>query len=365
MDVNRQYGLDLLRIMAMGVIFIGHSANQFSCNYWILSPLIELRSAAMSLFFMLSGYVIFLTYQNKNMCNFIEIKIFYIKRFASIVPIYYFISIMFIIFIGTDHFIDIIKLLPIELLGLQTTVSSLFGVSHNGGTWFVSCLLLCYLFYPYIQQLISKGSCKIKIVVAMLIIGFMIYIPSIISWFGLLSIYENPFYRGVEFILGCILSAIVSEHIMNCNQTSVKKLSNLGWFILALSSILFLVIRYSNAIVLGRMGYEILCYPLLSSMVVGGGLIDDRLFNKIKIIRIIITYMSSIAYEFFLAQFFVWKISGFFMAFFSLERNLYKIVISFFICLFLATILHYLIGKPISQLIKKFFIKPELGIGNK
>lgn len=358
-DENRKYGLDLLRIMAMGVIFIGHSANQFSCNYWMLSPLIELRIAAMSLFFMLSGYVIFLTYHNKNMHSFSEIKMFYIKRIASIVPIYYFISIIFIIFIGNEHFVDIIKLLPIELLGLQTTVSSLVGISHNGGTWFVSCLLLCYFFYPYIQQLISKKSYKMKIVATMFIIGFMIYMPFVISWFGLLSIYENPFYRGVEFTLGCILSAIVSEHIINCNQPSFIKLNTFGWIIFILSSVLFLIVRYSNIIISNHVGYEVLCYPLLSSMLIGGGLIDGTSFNKIKIIRIIIKYMSSIAYEFFLAQFFVWKISGAFMTFFSLDRNLYKIVISFFICLLLATILHYFIGVPVSKFVKKHFIKEE------
>ena len=42
-NTKRMYGLDLLRICAMAVIFIGHSAMQIGCNYYCFAPLIYLR----------------------------------------------------------------------------------------------------------------------------------------------------------------------------------------------------------------------------------------------------------------------------------------------------------------------------------
>lgn len=358
-NADRMYGLDILRIMAMGVIFIGHSANQFGCNYYYFEPLIELRSAAMSLFFMLSGYVIYNTYHNKDMSGCNEIKNFYIKRCVSIIPVYYFISAIYIIFIGNDTYLDVVKLLPIELFGLQTTVSSLFEFSHNGGTWFVSCLLICYFFYPYIQQLLNMLTVKINAVICILMIAFMIYIPFAISWFGLLSIYENPFYRGLEFVLGCILSAIMCE-VKNGGENgrdNFNKKSKLAWCIFFISSLIFMIVRYSNIIILGRIGYEVLCYPLLCCMLISGAMIGAGVFNKIRFVRSFIVYMSGIAYEFFLAQFFVWKISAYVMDFFCINGNLYKILISFFICLCIGSLLHYFIGKPISNYIKKRALK--------
>lgn len=92
-------------------------------------------------------------------------------------------------------------------------------------------------------------------------------------------------------------------------------------------------------------------------MVMGGGMLRIKVIENNKLIKMPFEYLSGIAYEFFLAQFFTWKISGYILEILRINRNLYRIMISFIVCLILATLLHYLFTKPISDFVKKRFIE--------
>ncbi len=352
-NTKRMYGLDLLRICAMAVIFIGHSAMQIGCNYYCFAPLIYLRDIMMTLFFMLSGYVLYTNYRAINFFSFDNIREFWIKRGAAILPTYWLVSAGFIIFVGTDSIKTIVKLFPIEVLGLQTTLTTLFSISHNGGTWFVSCLLLSYFFYPYLQELIKGLSYRLKCSLTVLIAIVLTYIPFLVAWFGLVDIYDNPFYRGAEFIWGSCLAAI-------CLSKNEKKATGKGGVLVLLSIVLILVLLYNNCTInIGayRLGlYEIFRYILLGVMVVGAAEMNMGVLARVSILRCLISYLSGIAYEFFLAQFFTWKTSVLVFDLFSINRNILHIVISFIICLIYATMIHYLFTKPVVTLIKRKFL---------
>ena len=91
----------------------------------------------MTAFFVLSGYVIYYTYQKKDLGKLANIKLFYKKRYITILPIYYLVGTLYIIFFlgGTESLQENVILMPIEILGLQSVFTSIFSVSHNGGTW--------------------------------------------------------------------------------------------------------------------------------------------------------------------------------------------------------------------------------------
>lgn len=72
-------------------------------------------------------------------------------------------------------------LMPIEILGLQSVFTSIFSVSHNGGTWFVSCILLCYLIYPFAQEIIKQISLKSKIKMLLLSVLVLLW-STFIVW---------------------------------------------------------------------------------------------------------------------------------------------------------------------------------------
>lgn len=103
-----------------------------------------------------------------------NIKLFYKKRYITILPIYYLVGTLYIIFFwgGTESLLENVILMPIEILGLQSVFTSIFSVSHNGGTWFVSCILLCYLIYPFAQEIIKQISLKSKIKMLLLSVPY-------------------------------------------------------------------------------------------------------------------------------------------------------------------------------------------------
>lgn len=163
----------------------------------------------MKIFFMLSGFSLFIAYGEKDLNKVSEQKEFYIKRAITVLPLYYVVSILHAVFIGNvGNVVDIIKLAPIQILGLQSMFNTLFSISHNGGTWFISCLVLPYVLYPFLQELIKNISYKKRKILLIGLIALLIYSDYMLVWFGLSSIYSNPFFRGLEFCLGIVLASI-------------------------------------------------------------------------------------------------------------------------------------------------------------
>ena len=162
-QTKRNIGLDLFRVSLALLIFLFHSNMHFGCHYGLFDHFVRMGAIAMTGFFMLSGYALNLS--NKNVLTDIsEYKKFLLKRLISIVPLYYFVAIIHVLFFSGDSWQSELLLFPIEALGLQSFFSSLFTVSHNGGTWFISCLLPCYLLFPFLQWLFRNLSGNEKMV---------------------------------------------------------------------------------------------------------------------------------------------------------------------------------------------------------
>lgn len=349
---NRVYGVDLLKVMAMAVIFLSHSANQFSCNYYFLSPLAGLRSPAMTLFFMLSGYILYINYMRSNLLEVVEIKRFLIRRAISILPVYYLIVFIFVVAVDSQDIMESLKLIPIEVLGLQTTVESLFAISHNGGTWFISCLMISYFIFPYIQEIIKQSSYRRTLIIICLLILFLTYANFLVGWFDLATIYSNPFYRGLEFILGIAIAKISIDMKLNDLNKQQRKQNIICFFIVL--CILIILAYKKDFLIYEHSIIEFLYYILIPLLLLfGGGIKGNQKPLNFRIVKAMLRYLSDIALEFFLVQFFVWQISGWIISIFAINSNLYRILISFTVCLLLASATHYLFSRPISRFLRK------------
>lgn len=126
-------------------------------------------------------------------------------------PVYYVVAILYIIFLGTETVVQNIIIAPIEILGLQSTFSSLFGYSHNGGTWFISCILLCYIIFPLIQNMVKQMKMKYKVIIFIINTLILLYAPIIVHIYKTSWIYSNPFYRILEFIDGILLASMFND----------------------------------------------------------------------------------------------------------------------------------------------------------
>lgn len=140
----RYAGWDVLRIFLALTVFAFHSHIHIHLKYGVLNEFVSVGAISMTGFFILSGTVLYHTHGDEKTSHH-NIWSFYKKRFLGIMPLYWVVAILFYLDNSITN-IDVI-LLPVESLGLQAEFTGSFDIGHNGGTWFVSCLLICYFFF--------------------------------------------------------------------------------------------------------------------------------------------------------------------------------------------------------------------------
>ena len=306
-------------------------------------------------FFMLSGFSLGYVYADKDLLKLEDIKKFYIKRMAGTLPIYYFVGLMYIFFIGAESLIQNIILFPTELLGLQAVFRSLFNITHNGGTWFISCILICYIIFPFILEMVKQMEIKDKMILLIMCSFILLYSPVVVWYIGLDSNYSNPFFRSLEFIIGVILFSSISE----IKQGKITK-KLLSWKFLLLESMYGIIvvsvmvslkIQLSNYLLYSWITLPcfIMILPTLASL-------EFCFIRKSKRIKNFILYLSEISYAFFLAQFFLWRVMRGICSIWSIENNIMKIVLSLTVCTVISVLLHEIIEKPGKMLLNKKLI---------
>lgn len=93
-NMKRIVGLDYLRVYTVLVVFLFHSWMHLGCSFGKLTSFVSEGAVLMTLFFMLSGYVLGLKY-NKISLEPIALKKFYVKRLSSILPLYVICAILY------------------------------------------------------------------------------------------------------------------------------------------------------------------------------------------------------------------------------------------------------------------------------
>ncbi len=241
-------------------------------------------------------------------------------------------------------------LTPISILGLQSVFTGSFSISHIGGTWFISCITICYLIYPYLQELINQLSNKTKTVLLLVLIFILLWSPLFQRYFHLASIYDNPLIRLLEFFIGVLIA--------NLNITSDCKFVNLvssKWSWIVASIALFIGVNIAIRLQIGLgdyMLYSWISLPAFIVIIMSLGKLSLPSLQNCKLIR----YLSSISYAFFLAQFFVWAICRKIFAWTEYEGNLFKITLSLSLCFIIAIAMHEMIEKPVGKWLKKKLI---------
>ena len=299
----------------------------------------------MTAFYVLSGFALFYTWQFRNLQDVSIIKKFYQKRLIGIIPLYYVVAILYIILMGKETIFQNLLLAPVELLGIQSIFNSLFDISHNGGTWFISCLLVCYILYPFIQEITKQLRVKAKIIIIFFLIGILLYSPFIVYWFKTSTIYSNPFFRLLEFIIGVLICSLLP----NISFNRIGKLLY-SWQMVFLEYIMLIVgvsLGVKFNISLGNyMLYSWVALPMFVLLIIS--MFGVKFPYYIRNSKALI-YFSKVSYAFFLGQFFAWKSTIYIVDIIGFDTNSTRIIISFLLCIIYAMILH--------ELVEKFFIK--------
>jgi peptidoglycan/LPS O-acetylase OafA/YrhL len=296
----------------------------------------------MSAFFMLSGYVLFLTYREQPLIQMANLKRFYLKRLVGILPLYYVVALLYVLFLGQESAVQNLLLLPIEMLGLQSVFSSLFEVSHNDGTWFISCLLLAYLAFPLMQEAVKQMSTRAKYVALGICTLALFWAPLVVHTFSTESIYANPFFRGLEFFIGVLLCSLpVKSKLWGTWKAFFVELIVLVGLVSAGVHFHFGVGNY--------MLYDVVAIPVFACMVLTLARLNSPRLQGSAALR----YMSAVTYAFFLVQTFNTEIERWIFSTWGIRNNAVMIVISVVLCGLMAVALHHVVERPCARLGKR------------
>lgn len=353
---GRAIGLDLMRISMALLIFMFHSRiHVLHCSYGILNSFVDMGAIAMTGFFLLSGYVINLSYGKKDMSSSDEIKRFYLKRLISIIPLYFvwasLLVVANVVINGKSGAIEEIVLFPVEFLGIQSVFSSLFSFSHNGGSWFISCILICYLVFPLLQIITKKITDKTRLVLILVFSAILLWSPFVQHYFHLQTIYSNPFFRALEFSIGILVSQL------NTTDSPCKLILFLRKPFVCVVSFICLIVGVTvarmNNIPADYMLYSWVALPCFVSLMVSLGSYSFRKLQNSKAIK----YLSELSFCIFLGQIiYVWYVVKNALQYVGCEANIVKILVSFMIVFCIANALHYLVEVPSSKYLKQRFI---------
>ncbi len=351
-EKHRLFLLDIVRVICALLIYGNHSINMYGCTYNAMldKVICSFTSPVMTCFFMVSGFSLYYQNRDKDVTGDYLWK-FYEKRLITLYPSYLISHILFLLFFS-DKMNDWLILTPVELLGIQSFYNTLFGILHNGGTWFVSCMLFCYFVYPILQRGLISISRKWRIVFVLICFFVIIYSGVIVSRYGLAGNYSNPFFRLLEFCIGVGVCSLIYEG--NKDEEKSQNDNQGGWIVLCtLITIyvliaIFLRVVYNVGMVTILTGY-MSPIPLIMILLLLSSLVRSNKFENSRVLKL----LSGITYQFYLMQLFLWKATQMVLDAFGLSGNKFKILVSFVICTSGAFLIYYT-DKGIVRLIHRW-----------
>ena len=280
-----------LRVISMLIIFMWH------CGYSNFKAGIPV-----TFFFILSGFLSYITYKDKKEESIVIASIDYCKiKLKRIYPIHlitFLISVPLRIKIILNNFGKEIIVMITHLLLIQSIIPiTHFYFNYNESAWYVSTLLFCYLFTQILVKIINKIQNMNKklfksifLLLVTLVVQTVLYKvfnnTKLSQWF----LYISPFYRILDYFMGMLVGFI---------WINTRKDINFNKNIMTIFEIFILSVISINYIP----SINIYCEVNKALLLVGvfvfsleGGLLSKILSNRIFI------YFADFSFEFFLVH---------------------------------------------------------------
>lgn len=275
---------------------------------------------------------------------------FIIKRLLTILPSYFLVVILYPLFFE-NQYIMWLKLLPVDLLGIQTSYNSLFGILHNGGTWFVSCILFSYVLYPVIQPFVKSKNKYVTEIIFLVTDFILMYDVYIVKSLSPERLYDNPIHRAIEFTLGVTFAELVFYKKQKSAYNDFWKIQG----IVVISALIAIIVaKIDHYYEWYRMMVDYLYLPAIIFLMYISSRVSCKFLEKNKVFLA----LSGMTYEFYLIQTFLWRISSRVIELLKLKgNNLEKIVVSFLLGLGCSFVVWKFYDMPIKKLLKKYALK--------
>lgn len=188
--------LQSLRFIFIMMIFMSHFA------YRGIGPFDAGGDCSVTFFFILSGFVVSLGYGRQIRDGSFRYGRFLRKRFWKLYPLHLLCLLFWLVI--SRSVIDGRVLLNLFLL--QSWIPDKeYYFSCNSVSWFLSCLVFCYLLFPWAYKHVSKGW-----VTVVLTAYVMVYLLTPYKDVNAI-LYVNPLVRFVDFYVGIVLCRIYEK----------------------------------------------------------------------------------------------------------------------------------------------------------
>ncbi len=351
------YPFNLIRISCAFLVFLFHLNLQFglSINNIFVDKVISAGNFTMTIFFMLSGFVLYNQYGEVSLLeNGKSLWAFYKKRILGIFPPYW--TVLLLYYFGTSYNMPgggrTFALVPAEFLGIQCFFQDIHRFSGNDLLWFVSVLVFLYFLYPFIQFIINHLK---KYRYVCMIVAYLLSVYTIIIYVffrdAKIFYYNNAIYRIPEFILGIVLAQIIR---MKKNTTFIGgKCTLVSSVVLIVLVYVFKDIKFIN-IPFGYMAltFNVITIPFIAVILIGVTNIKNSWFINFCANKVI-SYLAKISLCFYLTQGIMIRIVRVLITRWGI-KDLDMFVISLVLNLGLAVILYEIVEKNVKKIAKKY-----------
>lgn len=205
-----------LRFLCALMVVFHHTLYHFQPNSFLLN--LQLGNGSVTLFFVLSGFVLFYRFGND-----FDIRKFYLSRFIRLYPLYWFSLILFFVLVGSSHFWMANPTTPqiiSTIIGVQTFVPYpryYFAINPVG--WFVSAEIVLCLLYPFLARkfsphnLSSQANVFFNNSVKVVAVSIILYV--VLMFIALTAVGQNE--QTENFIYG---NKMISQAFLRFNPIS-------------------------------------------------------------------------------------------------------------------------------------------------
>lgn len=296
------FALTGLRFVAALYVFLFHIHIRWPLtDQKFLKNILDQGAIGMSLFFILSGFVLAYRYADGKT----PIGPYLANRFARIYPIYAVAAILTLPWIGLSlgdgSIIDIgraalqfLLLLIANILLIQAWFPQFFDYWNNGASWSIAVEAFCYMLLPFLLPYLVKLSPK-RLLMVILLCYVLATIPGLVAF-----IYPNtprgvyysmPIFRLPEFLIGVCAFLAYQYGWGRYLKASYQ------WIFLAL---IFIYIGIAGPKIPNYVGHNWIVVPFIAFMILslasGKGLIAKALSNPLSV------WLGKISYSFYSFQ---------------------------------------------------------------
>lgn len=207
--------LNSLRFILILMIIISHSTLPFTRGMHDY-----LGEFPVAIFFVISGFVLSLSYGEKLQKGEVTNKHFFLSRIAKLYPLNFFILALTIPLDWRLGYLGSWYQTAAHFLLLQCWIPTHHFVAYiNGSAWFISDIIFFYLIFKYLYRwIMEKRICYTMPIIASYMAAFIILSLYIKGDYSASFIYFYPPFRLIDFCIGILIYRIYQKYSLSAIQ---------------------------------------------------------------------------------------------------------------------------------------------------